>query len=213
MPIESTPGAYPDYGPLPHRYPTTPTHSDPFGRLLKVPTACGTPTHVKVEASFQDVRRRVTFRNDSSRTRRIGLNAGRILDGQMVRGASIDLAMFAPNSAKVIGRAHLVLRMFEIRVLPGETYSSAWHATVDPGFLSIEDAAKLVTTTETEITDEVSDWVYRGDPEQPVDFKAASLTLPVRFTPNACDIDLDTGQEVFLRSSLEIVSSCVVTLL
>jgi hypothetical protein len=89
---------------------------------------------------------------------------------------------------------------------PGERISGFGAQVVDPGF-----GGDTTTMAVTDISAESAQWMltepWNPDPNEGypwLSYQVAYLYLPCEFTTNIHDVDLDTGEELFVRNQQTI---------
>ena len=222
---------YPDVDPLPWsavvmpqdiREPN-PGHEFHFqsnarrAQITRVPEKCGTPRLVITRLALWCTRDLQEVVGPCH----LLLNAFRWKDGKKVRGASVQATLKSPGGL-ILGTHELILKPIHVWLGPGQRANFKPHATTDP-----TDATDLrwapTVSDPIDITSEVAEWVFHGFPATPSDpnapyaweptTKSMSIELKCEFDQHISDLDLTTGEEIFLRNAVNIGASGSVEIL
>jgi hypothetical protein len=196
--------AYPDFGPFPWNFSAraSTAQAEPRAVVMRATPESGPPRQVTVGTHAQ-VYRQIGFTNPYDRPMRLGINAAHMTDAGLRRGAQTTIEMRSP-SGLVIGTHSRTLHMTQFVLQPFERISGIGGVVVDPpvGYDPLD-----MTTKITNISAESAQWMlaapWNPDPNEGPPWPTYSLGLlylPCTITSNIHDVDLDTGEEVFVRN-------------
>lgn len=186
-------------------------------QITRVPPQYGTPSRVTTALALWCTRDMAEIVGPCH----LLLNAFSVDEnGARQRGAYVEIEMKSPGGL-VLGTHRLLLDPIHVWLAPGQRSQFIPHATIDPKWAG-DPKWSPTFTPRVDISGEVDEWVFHGFPDAPTDPKAPyawdpttksmAIALPCTFKHNIHDLDLNTGQEVFLRSAVNVGTSGSVTI-